>query len=111
MPVELLWQLTQEQKAETCELMLRCIAALFSNRASKLEPPTLLVLKEETDRHVSSFYIVIQHSVKSIYMKSIQEKERLRRERMAHLLSLGQGYSALGRGQFLLYFHIIAMTP
>ena len=33
---------------------------------------------------------------------ALQEEERLRRERMAHLLSLGQGHSVLRRGQFLL---------
>ena len=31
-----------------------------------------------------------------------QEEQRLGRERMAHLLSLGQGHHALRRGQFLL---------
>ena len=31
-----------------------------------------------------------------------QEEQRLGRERQAHLLSLGQGYNALRRGQFLL---------
>ena len=31
-----------------------------------------------------------------------QEEQRLGRERQAHLLSLGQGYNVLRRGQFLL---------
>ena len=30
------------------------------------------------------------------------EEQRLRRERQAHILSLGQGHHALRRGQFLL---------
>ena len=33
---------------------------------------------------------------------ALQEEQRLRRERMDHLLSLGQGHSALRRGQFFL---------
>jgi len=33
---------------------------------------------------------------------ALQEEQRLRKERMAHLLSLRQGHFALRRGQFLL---------
>ena len=33
---------------------------------------------------------------------ALQDEQRLRRERMAHLLSLGQGHFALRHGQFLL---------